>query len=168
MNSCYTNFGYTYRQNFDIGILYKYINDGLGVSRVMVTGLKFPLPKKMAVLGNDCGSSTSWRGSTASWAIWVPDPCSFRVLDCSTNSWKTTFLRIYHAQNLSKYILTNVYNQKFLRKIWVNTVFLLFCWELFSRTDTISAVIISTCQWSLESLDPQFSGNLTSNQSKCL
>jgi hypothetical protein len=49
-------------------------------------------------------------------SIWVPDPCSFRVLDCSTrlmslapintfqDSWKTTFiLWIYHAQNLSTY-----------------------------------------------------------------
>jgi hypothetical protein len=41
-------------------------------------------------------------------AIWVPDPCPFRVMDCSTpnsftfqDSWKTTFPRIYHAQNLS-------------------------------------------------------------------
>jgi hypothetical protein len=43
---------------------------------------------------------------TSTWAIWVPDPCSFHVLDCSTNvsgTWKTTFPWIYHAQNLRKH-----------------------------------------------------------------
>jgi hypothetical protein len=52
-----------------------------------------------------------WRHTS----IWVPDPCSFRVLDCSTlapnifwqftfqDSWKNTFQWIYHAQNLRKY-----------------------------------------------------------------
>jgi hypothetical protein len=62
------------------------------------------------------------------------------------------------SQEVSNIFWLMFYDQKFLRKIW------LFCWELFSRTDTISAVIMSTCQWSLGSLDPHFSCNLTSNQ----
>jgi hypothetical protein len=109
-------------------------------------------------------------------SISVPDPCSFRVLDCSTNVSGIRFLKNHFPVNLSRsksQEVSNIfwqmfYNQKYLRKIWVNTVFWLFCWELFSRRDTISAVIISTCQWRLESLDPHFSCNLTSNQSKCL
>jgi hypothetical protein len=73
------------------------------------------------------------------------------------------FLSRSKSQEVSNIFWQMFYNQKFQRKIWVNTVFWLFCWELFSRTDIISAVIISTWQWSLESLDPHFSCNLTSN-----
>jgi hypothetical protein len=99
-----------------------------------------------------------------------------KILDFRNDQFQTfSQKRGRHPVNLSrsKYqYASNIfwqmfYNQKVLRNIWVNTVFWLFCWELFSRTDTISAVISSTCQWSLENLGPHFSCNLTSNQSKC-
>jgi hypothetical protein len=101
---------------------------------------------------------------TGSGPIWVPDLCPFRVLDCRSAFWIaplmslapnsplhfSRFLKNHfpvnlsrsksHSQNVSN---SNIfwqmfYNQKVRRKIWVNTVFLLF-W-LFSRTDTILSI----------------------------
>jgi hypothetical protein len=80
------------------------------------------------------------------------------------DSWKTTFPWIYHAPNLSTYQI--YFDKCFITKKVKYCFLAILLATIFSRTDTISAVIISTCQWSLENLDPHFSCNLTSNQLK--
>jgi hypothetical protein len=90
----------------------------------------------------------------------------------------STFLKNHFPVNLSRsksQYVSNIfwqmfYNQNVLRKIWVNTVFWLpgiLLGTIFADGHHLGGDYF-TCQWSLENLDPYFSCNLTSNQSKCL
>jgi hypothetical protein len=105
------------------------------------------------------GYPSIWRASDIDPTFWIAPLIS----GTRSPHHSATFLQNHFPVNLSvrisNSIVQMIYNPKFLIKIWVNTVFWIAWWELFSRKDTLTTWQVINQNASKQSAWPGYHGN---------